>query len=157
MEKEIKRVKDYMSKKVVKFSAEDSVFKVAKILSKKNISGAPVVKKGKLIGIISESDIVKFMQMKLPSLSAGKPPFLSLIFASLIRDHLRFKKELKRISRFKVENVMSKNVITISPEETILEAATKMAKHDVNRLPVVKNGKLIGIISRADLIRALLE
>ena len=152
----IKKVKDYMSKNIIKFSPEDSIFKVAKVLSKKNISGAPVVKNGKLVGIISESDIVKFMRINLP-IKSEKPAILSLILAALIKDHLQFKKELKRISKFKVENVMSKDVITISPEDTILDAATQMAKHDIHRLPVVKNGKLVGIITRADLIKALLE
>lgn len=152
----IKKVKHYMSKKVIKFSPEASIFDVAKVLAQKNISGAPVVEKGKIVGIISETDIVKFMQLKIPSAKI-EIPSISFMLASLIKDHFQFKKELKRISEFKVKNIMSKSVVTISPDETILEAATKMAEHDINRLPVVENGKVIGIISRADLIKALLE
>ena len=154
----IKKVKDYMSQKVVTISPEASIFEAAEILAKHHISGAPVIKNDKLIGVISESDIVNFMRLKLPTSGIKEEPHLSwLIIANLIKNHLQFKKELKRISEFKVKNVMSKDPITIGPEETILEAATKMAKHDVQRLLVVERGKLVGIITRADLLRALLE
>ena len=154
----IKLVKDYMKKRVVKFSPEDSIFKVAKVLSKKHISGGPVVKKGKLVGVISESDIIKFMQLKFPGTSSlQEPHMLSLVIANLIKDQLKFKKELERISKVKVADIMTKDPITISPNDTLIEAATRMAKYDVQRLIVVKKDKVIGIITRADLLKALLE
>ena len=154
----IKLVKDYMKKRVVKFSPEDSIFKVAKVLSKKHISGGPVVKKGKLVGVISESDIIKFMQLKFPGTSSLQGPhMLSLVIANLIKDQLKFKKELERISKVKVADIMTKDPITISPNDTLIEAATRMAKYDVQRLIVVKKDKVIGIITRADLLKALLE
>ena len=96
----IKLVKDYMKKRVVKFSPEDSIFKVAKVLSKKHISGGPVVKKGKLVGVISESDIIKFMQLKFPGTSSLQGPhMLSLVIANLIKDQLKFKKVELRIGK----------------------------------------------------------
>ncbi len=51
---------------------------------------------------------------------------------------------------------MAKNVITVSPKSTLLETAELMEKHDVNRLPVVSEGKLVGIVTRADLVSALI-
>lgn len=154
----IKLVKDYMKRKVVKFSPNDSIFKVAKLLSKKHISGGPIVKKGKLVGVISESDIIKFMQLKFPgSSSIEEPHMLTLVIANLIKDQIKFKKELERISKVKVKDIMTKDPITISPNDTLIEAASRMAKYDVQRLIVVEKGKVVGIITRADLLKALLE
>ena len=62
----MKLVKDYMKKDVIYFTPNDSIFDVAKVFSEKNISGAPVVDNGQIVGIISETDIIKFMRLKLP-------------------------------------------------------------------------------------------
>jgi CBS domain-containing protein len=67
------------------------------------------------------------------------------------------KDELKRISRTKVKDVMSKRAVFISPEENLFDAADLMERKDVNRLPVVDKEKLVGIITRADLIKALVK
>lgn len=158
MKGRIKLVADYMKKKVIKFSPEDSIFHAAKVLSRKNITGGPVVEKNKIIGVISQSDIVKFMQLNIPLPSKTEVPSVTVILATLIKDHIRFKRELEKVSKFKVKDVMRKGAITISPNDTILDAAMKMAKHDINRLLVVdESGNLAGIITRSDLIRALLE
>lgn len=155
----MKLVKDYMRKKVVCFKPEDSIFKVAKVLSKPHISGAPVVKGRKVVGIISESDITKFMRLKLPEseIITHEPHVLTLLIISLLKDHLLFKKELQRIAKIKVKDLMCTHVISIKPDDSITEAATRMEKYDVNRLPVIDKGKLIGIITRADLLKALIK
>lgn len=160
------KVKDLMSKHVIYFKPEDTIFKAAKVFCKKKISGAPVVediKNKKVIGVISESDIVKFMGTSL----CGEDKFagdftyqsLTLLFFNFIRMSktlLGAKKEITRISKIKIKDVMSKEVISVSPDTNIFDAASKMDMHDVNRLPVVENGKLVGIIARADLLKALL-
>lgn len=155
----MKLVKHYMKKKVIYFSPKDSVFKVAKVLSEHNISGAPVVHEKKVVGVISEADIINFMRIKLPKVEglAEEPHVLALIMANFVKTGIDFITEIKKISKIKVENFMSRDVLSINPDAEILEAAEIMAKHQVDRLLVVVNEKLIGIISRADLIRALLE
>ncbi|MEM5805214.1 MAG: CBS domain-containing protein [Candidatus Aenigmatarchaeota archaeon] len=155
----MKKVKDYMHKKIICFKPEDSIFKVAKVLSKKHISGAPVVKNKKVIGMISETDIIKFLHINLPGNDTltHEPHILSLLLMNLIRDRLKFKQEVKKISKVKVKDFMTKLVISISPEASLLEAAELMEKYDITRLPVIENGKLKGIISKSDLIRALID
>lgn len=148
-----------MNQNVVFFNPEDTIFNVAKILCEKNISGAPVVDKGKVVGIISVSDIVKFIKIKLNLGKIHEVPSLSLLFLDLVKtgkDYIQLKKEIKRMSEVKVKKIMSKKVISISPEDTIFDAARLMDKHDVNRLPVIENGKLVGIVARADIIKALI-
>ena len=154
----MKKVRDVMCTNVVCFSPESSVFEVARILSEKNISGAPVVENEKVVGVISTSDIVKFIKTKLKIGSVHEIPSLSLLFLDLIKtgkDFVELKKEIKKIENVKIKNIMSKKVVSISPEASIFDAAELMDKYDVNRLPVIENGKLIGIIARADIIKAI--
>ena len=158
----MKKVKNFMNTEVVYFKADNSIFDVAKIFSEHGISGAPVVEKGKVIGVISETDIVNFMKIKLCSSlvvpSEVTHHSLSLLLLNFLRagkDHLEFKNELDRISKTKVEDMMSREIVAVKPDTNLFEAAILMEKHDVNRLPVIKDDKLIGIIARADLIKAL--
>jgi len=153
----MKKVKDFMNPDVIYFKPEDSIFKVAKVFAENDISGAPVVKRKKIIGVISECDIVKFMSSKLGKKPGLTLPSLSLLVLSFIRDHVNLKSELKRISKIKIKDFMTKKVVSISPEASLLEAASVMEKNDINRLPVVEKKKLVGIIARADLIKALVE
>jgi len=155
----MKKVKDYMKKRVIYFSPEDSVFKTAKVLSKHNISGAPVVKNGKVVGVISDTDVIKFIRLKVPGqgILTHEPHMLTLLVMNLLKGQIDFKRELKRISKIKVKDIMCKDIISVSLEASILEAAELMEKYDVTRLPVIEKGKLRGIISKTDMIRALIE
>lgn len=154
----MKLVKDYMKTKVVCFSPEDSVFKVAKVLAKKGISGGPVVKGETVLGVISETDIVRFMRLNLPELTdLVEPHSTAISIVALIKHHLDFRREIKRLFRARAKDVMSKHVISISPDQSLLEAANLMEREDIRRLLVIEKGKLVGIISRTDLLRALID
>lgn len=163
----MKKVKDFMSRRVLYLKPNDTIFKAAKSFCRRNISGAPVVNSAqskRVIGVVSESDIVKFMGTKICNTQSMAGDFtyqsLSLLLLHFVRtgkDYLGFKKELGRISKTKIKDVMSKRVISVSPEESVLDAAQRMDANDVNRLPVMKNGKLVGIIARADLLKALVS
>lgn len=154
----MKLVKDYMKRKVVYFKPSDSIFDAAKILSKRHISGAPVVKGGKVVGVISESDIIKFMKMKLPEadILTHEPHALTILVANFVREGINFIREIRKISKCTVEDFMSKEVISIGPDASILDAAEIMEKYHIDRLPVIEKGRLRGIIARIDLIKAML-
>ncbi|MEM7821510.1 MAG: CBS domain-containing protein [Candidatus Aenigmatarchaeota archaeon] len=152
----MKRVRDFMNKEVIFFTPNDSIFEVARIFSERGISGAPVVERNKVIGIVSESDIVRFMCTRIGK-SFSKIPTLSTLLFSVIIENIEVKKELEKISKINVKDVMSRDVISISPEKSIFDAASLMEKKDVNRLPVIEDGRLVGIVTRADLIRALIS
>ena len=155
----MKLVKDYMKKKVIYFKPEDSIFYVAKLLSKHHISGAPVVSKNKVIGVISETDIIKYMRLKMPQESETTHEFhvLSILLISMVKDQLDFKKELEKMSKVQVKDLMSRDVISISPVSRVVEAATVMERNKVDRLPVIHDGRLIGLLARPDLLRALID
>jgi CBS domain-containing protein len=158
----MKKVREFMNRKVFFVKPNHSVFDVAKVFSESNISGAPVVEDGRVVGMLSISDVVRFMGIKLvdADVIASAPTSLSILLLNLGKlgkDYLDFKDEIERISKTEVKHMMSKDVVCISPEANLFEAAVLMEKHDVNRLPVVEKDKLIGIIARADLIKALVD
>jgi len=155
----MKTVKEFMNEKVICLSPDDTLFEAAKILSQLNIAGAPVVKKDKIVGIVSISDIIKFIDIKLGKLPKIDTPGLSTLLLALVqmkKVHSDFQKELEKITATKIKHVMTKEVITISPSQTMIDVAELMEKHDVNRLPVVDDGKIVGIVARADIIKSLI-
>jgi len=156
------KVKDVMRSDVMFVRPHWTVFDCARIFEKNNISGAPVVENGRVVGIVSISDIVKFMGMKLmdADVFAEEPQGLSMLLLNLAKmgkDYVDFKKEVERISKISVREVMSRFVVSVAPSTNVYEAAKIMDENDVNRLPVIHNGKLIGILARQDLVRALLK
>jgi CBS domain-containing protein len=155
----MKLVSHYMKRKIVFFKPNDSIFDVAEVLSKKHISGGPVVQGKKVIGVISETNIIEYMKLNLSEARAdtAEPHVLALLIANLAKDSLGIKKEVERLARIKVKDLMSTDIVSISSDNNILEAATIIEKNDIERLPVIDNGKLTGIITRADLLRALID
>jgi len=151
-----------MTRDLVTVDQEDSIFDVAEICKQRSISGVPVLNSGKLVGVVSVSDIIRFMTFKLrqENIIARDPDLESLLIFAMLKmgtNIFNFKKELARISRTKVKDVMSKKLVTISPEQGLFDAANLMQKKSVNRLLVVENENLIGIIARQDLIRELVK
>ena len=162
----MKKVKDFMNKRVVYFLPTDSIFDAAKVFCNRRISGAPVVanrRTRRVVGIVSESDLVKFMGRSLyksAKVSTATCTSMSLIlfgFMKLGNAHINMKKDVERMMKIRVKDVMSGDVVSVRPEESIFDAAEKMDEHDVNRLPVVRKGRLVGIIARSDLVKALVE
>jgi CBS domain-containing protein len=135
------RVEEVMTKDVITISVDSNLEDVIRIFSDNKISGAPVIKDDKIVGIISESDILKRL---------GIQNLLS------ITNQKELEKIREKLSKLSVGKVMKKKVYTIQKDLNIAEAAKIMNDLDINRLPVVSSeGKIVGLITRGDLIRAL--
>jgi CBS domain-containing protein len=150
-------VRDSMNKNVIICKPDDPVGKLVELFRSKHISGMPVVENGKVVGMVSETDLLKLFKttelsedMILPS------PFeiIEMPVRSLIRFE-EFKKALEDIRIKPVQEIMKKKIYSISPDSTLEDASGMMIKHGVNRLPVIENGKLVGILVRSDIIRGL--
>lgn len=125
-------VEDYMTRKLVTFSPDQSILEVMESFAKHHISGGPVMDdNGFLVGIISEADCMKQISE-------------SRYFNQPILD--------KSVERF-----MTKNVETIPHDMSIFDAAGIFDKHNRRRLPVMKDGLLVGQISRKDIVIAALK
>lgn len=154
-------VQDAMQKDVITIRRVDKIEEAAKILREKKISGAPVVDEdNKMIGIVSEGDIMRLLEFHSPNLNLILPSPLDLIELPI-----RMKSEydeisagLKKASLVLTQEIMTKKVVTISPEKSISDAAELMDSRKVKRLPVVdEKGDLVGIITRGDIIGALVK
>jgi CBS domain-containing protein len=149
-------VKDVMSKNVITISPEESINDAIEKMAKNNISGLIVVDNNKVIGVISESDVLKVLGSEFPEIKASANLTFSILL--LLEGGVKMIREMKKIGKLKVKDVMSKKVFFVKPEDTILEAARMMSKKDVRRLPVIdEDGKLVGVISRTDILRALVK
>jgi CBS domain-containing protein len=115
---------EIMSAKVKTITPDRSAFDAACIMKKHDIGALPVVDNGKLIGILTESDIFKQVTAK----------------------NLMPKKIL-------VKKLMTKKIISVLPTAKIHDVNKLLAEHNIRRVPVVENGKLVGIVSASDLIR----
>ena len=151
-------VKDIMVKDVISFKADDSLETVAKIFIKKKISAGPVVdEENRVIGIISESDLMDVLEYHEDLGSE----LLSLVPGygdrwSFQRDFEEAKKWLKRVEEGKVKDEMSKNIFKVHPDDDISKVSEAMVLRKVNQVPVVDNDeKLVGIVARADLIKGI--
>jgi len=144
------KVKNIMSKEVKTINPDTSVEEAAKILSEIGVSGLPVVKDGRLVGIVSESDlIIKDKKLHFPD-------YINVIGGIIyLESYKKFREEFKKFIAVEVEDLMSEEVITISPDATVEDAATMMSEKDVNRLPVVEGDQLVGIVTRADIVKDL--
>ncbi|HZJ85233.1 MAG TPA: CBS domain-containing protein [Syntrophomonadaceae bacterium] len=145
--------KDIMTRDVITVSPETEVEKVASLLIDNKISGIPVVDKdNRVIGVVTEKDlIVKASELKVP--------FYITLFDSIIflENPIRFNNNLKKYIASEVRDAMTTNVAIVDEETPVTEIVSIMQKKRVNRLPVVRDGKLVGIITRNDILRSMVK
>lgn len=143
------KIRDLMTQDVLTVAPEASLKEVAAMLVAKGISGMPVRDEdGTVLGVVSEGDII--YKEHDPS-EAHYGPLGWLVDGS--PDYAgRIKSQALTARR-----AMTSPAVTISPDETVAQAARLMCERRVNRLPVVEDGRLVGIVTRADLVRAFIR
>lgn len=145
--------KDIMTKDVISVRPEEKVENAAKILLDNKISGIPVVDEhNHVIGIITEKDLmVKASELKVP--------FYLTLFDSIIflENPIRFNNDLKKYTASDVKEAMTEKVYSVEEDTPVSEVVAMMQKRRINRVPVLRHGKLIGIISRNDILKAMVE
>ncbi len=140
------KIRSVMSTHVVTVSPETTLKDAAARLVRYGISGLPVVDDdGRLLGVLSEADI---LAKEAGSARGGSSPREGML-AWLIGDE-----PPRHLDARTVADAMTSPALTIGPERTAREAAARMLADDVNRLPVIEGDTLVGIVSRADLVRA---
>ena len=148
----MKQVNDIMTTEVITVSTGDSVELCAKLMQENNISGLPVLNEaGRVSGIVTEGDLIR-------RASRVKAPGYLEILGGLIYlgSPKKFVEELQRAMSLEAGQLMSKNLVTVAPEDTVEKAATLMVDKKISRLPVLdESGKMVGIISRRDIMGSL--
>jgi CBS domain-containing protein len=152
------KVSEVMTKDVVTCKPADTIEAVVKVMSQKDISGVPVVDGDQLVGMVTEADIMRILAVPKRSdmlwLPSPLEVLLEIPFKELVQLR-RLQKDYQDIGTNKVESIMKKDVVSISPDSDIEDAAALMVRHRINRLAVTKGGKLVGIITRDDIIHGL--
>ena len=143
------RASQVMSVGVVSISDQATVFEAADLLVNMGVSAVPVVdNSGRMVGIVSEADL-----MNRPEI--GTAPHKSWLLRFLSDDSSSAAESVASHSR-RVRDVMTRNVVTVNEDATLAEVVNTMLKNKVKRVPVVSGDRVVGIVSRADLLQALL-
>jgi CBS domain-containing protein len=140
------KIEEAMTRDVITVSPQTPIHQAAKVMVDHGISGLPVIDdEGRLVGVISDGDLIIRLRPRL------KTPWWRSFF-----DHgERLAREYQQAVGATVGEVMTRPAISISPVFGIETAASILDARGIRRLPVVRNGKLVGIISRGDLVKAL--
>ena len=117
------KVGDVMAKGIVTASPSDSVKTVCDAMAKHDLSGMTVIDAGKVVGMLTQGDLVQMI-------SNGQDP-----------------------AKTKIKEIMGKKLVNISPDKDISEAAKLMVESKIKRLPVLRKGRLVGVITQTDIVR----
>ena len=131
-------VKGWMSSDVISVEEEASMMKASVLMKENNIRRLPVIRKGKLVGLVTDTDFKEASPSKATTLDIYEISYL--------------------LSELKVKELMSKDVIYVKPDETIEFAAVLMLENKISGLPVINDQqKLIGVITETDIFKALIH
>jgi acetoin utilization protein AcuB len=130
-------VGERMSHPIISIDPDMPVHDALDMFKRERIRRAPVIKNGKLVGIVSDKDLLNASPSPASSLSVWEMNYL--------------------LSKITVDEVMTKNVLTVSENTPIEEAARIMADNKIGGLPVIRDGHVVGIITETDLFKIFLE
>ncbi|NLM73103.1 MAG: CBS domain-containing protein [Clostridiaceae bacterium] len=130
-------VKNKMTANPFTISPDQTIPEAHEIMTKHKVKRLPVMKNGKLVGIVSKEDILQASPSKATTFSIGEITYL--------------------LSKTKISQIMSKDIITISSDALLEEAATVMRDNEISFLPVVDDDKLVGIITETNIFDAFIE
>lgn len=143
--------KDIMTRDVVTVTPDTSIEELASLLVKNEISGVPVLDEaGELVCIVTENDLIsRNKRLHIPTV-------VSFLDAAIyLESSRRFEEEVKRMAATRVGDICSRKVVSITPETTVVDIATIMDEKKVHLLPVVANNKVIGIVGKRDVLKAV--
>lgn len=143
------KAKEIMSTNVLTVKKDATIEEIAHVLTDNNISGVPVVNESNhILGIVTEKDLL------YKDVEPHFPPVVELLGGMIFLKGVKhYNEELRKLVATKAEDIMTKHVITVDEETVVEKVAELMTEKDINRIPVVKDGKLAGIISRSDIIK----
>ncbi len=147
------KVKDIMQSNVIAAGPDTTVRELADLLAEHKISGVPVVDgERRVVGMVSEADVI------LQDADLHFPYYIQFLESIIyLQSMSKFEERFRKAFGTKVADIMSEEVIAISPDASVHDAATMMADHKINRLPVTEQRHLVGIVTRGDIVRAIAE
>jgi len=146
-------VRDIMDTEVPEVFATDPVESVLKVLRAHELPGVPVINEGgRCVGIITEADLVLSQEGE----DLHLPHYFQLFGGVVFLERMsHFEDRLRKAFAATAEDMMTPDPITIEPSASVVEAARLIARKRHNRLPVVEHGRLVGVVTRVDVLEAL--
>ncbi|HYK92733.1 MAG TPA: CBS domain-containing protein [Thermoplasmata archaeon] len=146
------KVRDVMSRAVHTVSTRASLLGAARVMRRQRVSGLPVLDgASQLVGIVSEKDIVR--DLNRAAGVASDRGLLELLLAARRPNHPTILDVCEqRLLRARVTDVMTREVVTVHPDDSVGEAIRKLRTHGIKRLPVVDGRRVVGIVTRNDLL-----
>jgi len=148
----MKTAKDIMEEKVISITPETDISRAVEILLNNHINGVPVVdEEGTLKGILCQSDLI--FQQKTISL----PPILTFLDGIIpLSSSKKLEKEMKKIAAGTVAQAMVPDPVTVAPDTPVSDIAAMMVEKHFHTIPVVEDGKLLGIVGKEDVLKTLI-
>lgn len=132
------RVSDWMKRDLVHVSPSESVRKAWALLREHRIRHLPVMDQGTLVGIVTDRDV-------------------RLVFPSALTSGAKEQDPADALEKVKVQEIMTKQVTTVTPDTSIADVARILLERRIGGLPVVQQGRLVGIITKTDILAAFVE
>lgn len=147
------KAKDIMTRTVITVTPETPVETLAALLFENHISGAPVIDPtGNVVGVVTENDLID--QKKKFHI----PTVISILDSVIFLDsEKKVEKEIRKMTGRTVADIASTKPVTIAEETPVDEIATIMADKKVHTLPVLRDGDLVGVVGKSDIIRTLMK
>ncbi|HEX2924204.1 MAG TPA: CBS domain-containing protein [Chloroflexota bacterium] len=147
------KIRQIMSKPALHVSPETKVGTVARLMADKGVSGVPVVDdSGKVVGIVTQSDLV------VRNANIHFPHFLQFLDARIYLEGTKqFDEEVRRMMGNTAADLMTSPCIVVDADDEIERAATIMMEKHIHALPVLEKGKLVGVITQADMVRLIAD
>ena len=147
----MKTARDIMTRNVVTVKKDQPISDLSKLFIENHFNGVPVLDDaGKVIGVVTQGNLIEQnKKLHIPTVIAL---FDAVLF---LESEKKFESDVKKLTGSKIEDIYHKKPITVSPDTDLSEITTIMAEKDVHTLPVLEDDKLVGIIGKKDVIRAL--
>lgn len=145
------KAKDIMTRDVISIRKGASIEQAVKLMAENHVSGLPVVDvDNRVVGIITENDVLLKDQIEVPH------PRMALYGWYVVPDEL-VAEAYRKARGVRVEDAMSEKLVAFDEESAVSDIARVMVERKINRVPITRGGKLVGIVSRADIVRAMAE
>ncbi|MDF1557365.1 MAG: CBS domain-containing protein [ANME-2 cluster archaeon] len=151
------QIKEIMTTNVISCSPDEPVKHAAQLLREHKISGIPVVEDGKVVGMVTGSDILRLLEVPEKDSQLWLPSPFEIIEVPL-RELISWeeaKHALEDVGAKSLADVMSSPVVTANASDSLETVASRMVKHNINRVPILENGELVGIVTRQDIMAGL--
>ena len=149
------KVRDVMAPNPFTLPSNASVGAAAVALAESGIGGCPVVDaSGRVVGMLSESNILEALKTQHKELKVLMPPEISfgISFVEVVKTRESVS-AFAEIGDWPIERIMTKEVVHVAPDDDVEKAIQLMVKHRIHRVPVIENGKLVGILTRTDILK----